>query len=57
MGNHDSKFSRRDLLKAAGIAGVGLTTSRVSAHAHDDPSDAANDEVEATQSRPSNRQP
>ena len=29
MDNHDSKLSRRDLLKAAGLAGVGVTASRV----------------------------
>src|SRR5213593_3801096 len=29
MNDHDSKLSRRDLLKAAGIAGLGLTTSGI----------------------------
>ena len=51
MGNRDSKLSRRDLLKAAGIASVGLTTSGIG-QAHDAPSEAASNEVEATQSRP-----
>ena len=29
MSEHDSKLSRRDLLKAAGIAGMGFTAARI----------------------------
>ncbi len=35
MSDDDTKLSRRDLLKAAGIAGLGLTTSGIGS-AHDD---------------------
>ncbi|HEV8370332.1 MAG TPA: Gfo/Idh/MocA family oxidoreductase [Pyrinomonadaceae bacterium] len=55
MEDHDSKFSRRDLLKAAGIAGLGLTTSRV-AHAHTPGTDSSEREFEATQVRPAKHQ-
>ena len=35
MSDHDTKLSRRELLKAASIAGLGLTTSGIGT-AHDD---------------------
>jgi hypothetical protein len=36
MSDHKNKVSRRDLLKAAGIAGLGLTASGVSSGKEDD---------------------
>src|SRR5258705_3334714 len=36
MSDHDTKLSRRDLLKAASIAGLGLTTSGIGSAHHDD---------------------
>ncbi len=41
MSDHDTKLSRRDLLKAASIAGLGLTTSGIGSVHDDDDSESA----------------